>query len=562
MSYLQAIFEFIKNFCDEDDEFKKMCQEIEQLNRENLKLERDIEECDREYVRLQIEQHNLQTVTSGHLAVENCDQMSMGIFQQILELNSLLKQIDFGKIVKCHHMEMETKFLKESQPIQEAMSHTQEWYEKMEQRSIVRKYRQVAIANREAEEKAQKELDAMRISGKESMDKLLQAKDKRNALIVAIIQEAKEIEAFKEKLDKLNKYKAYIEGLRQEKLLLLKQLDDKQLKSFNPNITFTSNSRPSNICPESSNNIEVPKLIVPNLPSLEEILMIFNQPEENKTTLKKPILHNTTYDQSTSNKQNKNVSFKMPLEEFHEYPQQEMETELETETEPETETESEYEELKQQVVVEITTEKEENLQEINEIETIDLLTPTEKESAQINESLKTVTDKEKPLIEIQECIVFKAPFPMQQVTAIQDSLTVSEITMSSNSKQTSNDKVHILDDTPSSSKQSGNSSASLSSNAQIKDILNTTKMILNDELTSSSAEVSPRKSSLNKKSYLKDDFEAFFRDNEDEFWTSNETPKAKATNETADFLDFGPSKGFTFDSDDNTADNVEIMDFM
>ncbi|XP_037808931.1 uncharacterized protein LOC119601821 [Lucilia sericata] len=553
-----------------------MCQEIEQLNRENLKHERDIEECDREYVRLQIEQHNLQTVTSNQQAVETCDQISMGIFQQTLELNSLLKQIDFGKIVKCHHMEMEGKFLKESQPIQDAMSHTQEWYEKMEQRHIVRKYRQAEIANREAEQEARKELDAMRLSDKESMEKLLQAKDKRNVLIVSLIQEAKEIEALNKKLDKLNKYKTYIEGLRQEKLLLLKQLDDKQLKSFNPNITSSSNSFLPKICPESTKNIDVPKLVIPNLPSLEEILMIFNQPKENKTTLKKTILHNTTYDQTTTNKQNKNVSFKMPLEEFHEYPQQEMETELETETEPETETESEYEELKQQVVEQKTTEKEENLQEMNEIETIDLLTPTEKETIQISEPLKcavkTVADKQQPLIEIQECIVFKAPFPMQEITAIEDKVNVSEITSSSSKQSTnmsshsrsSNDKVNVLDDTPSSSKLSGNSSTSLSSHTNIKDILNTTKIVLNDELTSSSVEVSPKKSSvkLGKKSYLKDDFEAFFKDNEDEFWTSNVTPKAKASNETADFLDFGPSKGFTFDSDDNTADNVEIMDFM
>lgn len=318
---------------------------------------------------------------------------------------------------------------------------------------------------------------------------------------------------------------------------------------------------------------------MPELPSFNDILKSFNQPDkitiENTTNIcVKSILHNSSFNQSITTKQTKNVRFKMQLEEYHEVEDCKQKLYI-SETESEIETDIEIGVIPTQLsmVTNEFSEEKESLQEMkdleknDEIEIVDLLTPADnvkepnegKQEIIDSSDMVTNANKEivkKPLIEIQDCIIFKTPFPIQEVSKIQETENVLNIATSC-------------------SKQSTNSySSHTSSNGDIRELLNSNKNSFYGEFLnlSSSEEASPITQGEKKTSSLKDfasfiknnDFSLPFKESNDENTSKDITDKASTSELQEDFIDFGSNKGFSFDSDDNMLDNdnKRSIDFM
>lgn len=300
---------------------------------------------------------------------------------------------------------------------------------------------------------------------------------------------------------------------------------------------------------------------MPKFPSFSDILQSFNQAEKetnNSSFCVKSILH-TSSKTSITTKQTKNVHFKVQLEEY-----QEEITEIETETD--------VDEMSVETTIEPNQlqDNADNLQEMKDlhnnskIETIDLLTPaanTEKvleETTPANDYLNHDLNGEqqiasKSTIDIQDCVIFKTPFPIEDLKYIRD----SEL-----------DKENISDNvTNNHSKTSTDLCSSNTPQQNIREILNTTKNYFYEEFLKelSSAEASPKQI---------EGFENFLNENQDTVLFSKDSnePVSAASNNSAknyasdiqDFLDFGCNRRFTFDSDDNigNTNNSENMDFM
>ncbi|KAM7353601.1 uncharacterized protein ACRADG_005596 [Cochliomyia hominivorax] len=590
MSYLNTFFEYIQSLCAADAEMNNAAKEIDEINRENTKIEKQSEELDREHDHLQIELHNIQSIVSQQHdkdVIAQFQQTSVQMYQYSIELNSLLHKIDFTKILQCHHMEMETKCHQEWQPFQEGFLKTVKWQEQMEQRSIVQKYRQTEGKKHELEEAYLREKETMEKSLKQSWEQTKEATEKRNELIVNLIKGTKDMEEQKKKVLKLKEYENYIEELIRGKLKLTRQLEKLQMEVFNPTLNPNATHK---ICTNSLENFETTNLITPQLPSFMEILNSFNkQPEKrtNITTIEntteisiKSILHNSNNShQSIITKQTKNVRFKMQLEEYQEDSSPAIYSE---EIESETDVEIEVDGITNKMEVTESVIDKENLQEMKnvdketEIETIDLLTPAETLAEKLEDisetrdssdgALQTKGDmNKKPVIEIQECIVFKTPFPIQEVCKNKEPESEIQTSASGGSKSVA-----------------GNSFTSHSSNGKIKELLKENeKSFLDDFLNiSTNSEISPatttsQSKKLNK-SMILNEFESFFEDNKEFLFASKESQEGetakliktddKSAVEVQDFLDFITSRGFTFDSDDNMnmSDKYKAgdMDFM
>lgn len=350
---------------------------------------------------------------------------------------------------------------------------------------------------------------------------------------------------------------------------------------------------------------------MPQLPSFAEILKNFkhNEKKTNITTIEntteiciKSILHNSNNNQSITTKQTKNVRFKVQLESYQEETTQAIYSEeIESETDIEIETLTPAPNTKELTDKEMSesNEEKENLQETEkeseEIETIDLLTQVENVKDQVKETEELINITEdntnskteiitKSPIHIQECIVLKTPYPIQEVCKAPES--ESDINTTANC-----------------SKQTANSLTSSSSHSNIKDLLNKTKKSFFEDFLniSTNSEHSPsnttttntsttcQKSIRHKKKTILKDFETFFNENNEFLFSSKdsggEEEKLKdvekkfennKTNVTADgvggevvedFLDFGANHGgFVFDSDDNMTMSNKFksgdMDFM
>lgn len=320
---------------------------------------------------------------------------------------------------------------------------------------------------------------------------------------------------------------------------------------------------------------------MPKLPSFTDILTDFKTKCQKQTevvfiqntTCIKSILHNSQnnsmeLNQSITTKLTKQVRFKVPLEEYQE--------DVKKDNTEYMESEDNSSESSQQTIVEINEikenedEEEEMIEETEEIktdieiETIDLLTPAEAQGKHSTEAIESpekehVTTKaeeeeeekenvapNKPKVEIQECIIFKAPLPVGQTTKLEG-------------KENSL-KTFSSDESISSKVTTSRSSANTFYDAFLKASLSP------DFASTTKSQTKIRTHS--KRSVLKD-FDKYVNETKDFSIDSKPSAAADQTEAVADedMFDFGSSQkmGFLFDSsDDNMGENTEsnVFDFM
>lgn len=143
---------------------------------------------------------NLETIYDNNLQtqIENVVTITKSIYQNSMELNQLIDDIDFTKILKCYHMEMEAKFRKEYEPIQASLVKTLQWHEQMAQRHIVQKFKQTEDDLKKTQATLNKQRSTMAKSLEQSQEVLNKALIKRNDIIVRIIKSVKTVENLKE----------------------------------------------------------------------------------------------------------------------------------------------------------------------------------------------------------------------------------------------------------------------------------------------------------------------------------------------------------------------------
>ncbi|TMW53882.1 hypothetical protein DOY81_001053, partial [Sarcophaga bullata] len=576
MSFLCTIMEFIQNMCSEDGEINNIFKDIDEISLENTRTNNQVEELDREHIRLQIELSNLETIIkqNNQAEMESATMAMKKIYENSMELERLINDIDFTKILQCHHMEMEAKCRKEWEPIYNQFVKNSQWHDRMAERHIVREFKQAEEKLKSAQETMRNQKETLAKSLQKCYAVLAKAGLKRNEIMVNIIRGVTVIENLKEKLKKLKKYEVDINGLRRERFNLAKQT---QHKIFNPIIT----SNDMNITTlNSSQNLSAMNYILPKLPSFTDILNSFNERSssqitviENTTNVNvKSILHNSNdgsfkTNQSIMCKQTKHVHFKLELEEYLEDKNDEIETVLSPSSTKEMS-------AKQKDLVEQSSQ--------NDIETVDLLTPSQKNIETVCDVPNTtdVTEQckntKKAAVEILECITFKAPQPIPP-------------------RQFSNnqtfDKENLSNTTTASGSKQLNNTYSVYSNSaeSVQNSTNSFNKIFYDEFinaSSSSAEVSPKAQDFNKRPVLKD-FESYLnerkeflfdlnaKDTQENFQSNErdheeivfaqtnanqETNDGNKNNLETDFLDFGNEKAFTFDSDDNMTENYDATD--
>lgn len=120
------------------------------------------------------------------------------VYENSMELERLINDIDFTKILQCHHMEMEAKCRKEWEPIYNQFVKNAQWHDRMAQRNIVREFKQAEEKLKSAQETMRNQKETMAKSLQQSYTVLDKAGLKRNEVMVNIIRGVRVIESLKE----------------------------------------------------------------------------------------------------------------------------------------------------------------------------------------------------------------------------------------------------------------------------------------------------------------------------------------------------------------------------
>uniref|UniRef100_A0A1I8MZX6 Uncharacterized protein n=1 Tax=Musca domestica TaxID=7370 RepID=A0A1I8MZX6_MUSDO len=423
MSHLSTFMGIVQALCEEDAEIEELLKETENLLNMQKTLENETEEAEREHTRLQMELFNMKLIM---LPLNNLpdrdviEKTNQQLMESCVNIRYALSQIDYVKILQCKHMEMEQTWRKEWQKIQDSTVSMLKWHKKMEERDVVKKYRQVETGWKTSKNNLENCKAACNKSANEARRQVREAKDKRQCLIVSLAETWRDLNKLRKELQSVQEYRTKLDALKKKNSDLDQQIQDIENKNFKFLMPY-----------QSSIDFVTPDVIktfncgMPKFPTFNEILSNFNQ-EINKTDVKPEItvIENTTnitvksilrnsqdnsmeINQSITTNHTKHVRFKVQLEEQFEFNKYSDSAVSETSSD-----ESQDTTIEKPITKADSPKKADGTNKKENTPVIDLLTPMEEgEEGGKNGKITAIPDNIKPSskskVDILECIVLK-----------------------------------------------------------------------------------------------------------------------------------------------------------
>ncbi|XP_075152661.1 uncharacterized protein LOC142226489 [Haematobia irritans] len=336
MSHLNTIFGIVQKLCEDNPKVEELLKRGKLLEKENMLLESELDDTEREQRRLQIELFNMETTMDPINQLpekSSVELMNTKVIENCTNIRFAISKIDFSKILQCDHMEKEQKLRKEWEQMQNYSHSLSQWYEKMEQRDVVKRYRAAEIKYKEAENSLERIRSSFEKSKQETRARMNAAKEKQYQLIVLLAQKYKEIQTLSQKFKNIKEYRR----LKNKKIELEHRLAVAKNKRFGTLTPYKSSISTDASKSLPCTSVQATNKYMPKFPTFAEILKSFNQdvcktevkPEvtviENTTNIMvKSILRNSQdnsmeINQSITTKHTKHVRFKVQLEEQFEF---------------------------------------------------------------------------------------------------------------------------------------------------------------------------------------------------------------------------------------------------
>ncbi|XP_013108285.2 dentin sialophosphoprotein [Stomoxys calcitrans] len=335
MSHWITLIGLMQQMCSDSTEIEELLKETERLHKEKQLLQNYLKESERENMDLQMDLFKAKSVMAPSNEYQNERsniETNSQLIKSCINLQSAVSQIDFTKILQCNYLEMEQNMQKEMQQMQDDTVSLSKWYEQMEQRDVVKRYREAEKEYKESNEDLSKIKSSFEKTKQEAFIRINNAREKRNKLIVCLAERSKQLNSLRLKFTKLQEYEEKLEDLKKRKAEMMHKLEAAKSKSnvqLKPYTTF------SNSCPPSMPSSLLQPFIgdMPKFPTFEEIYKSLDQDIstsqvaseitviENTTNIMiKSILRNTQensmeINQSITTTHTKHVQFKKQLKE-------------------------------------------------------------------------------------------------------------------------------------------------------------------------------------------------------------------------------------------------------